>query len=123
MRGSKKLRKMASAMSKITKPERERNARRRARSQRAAFSEGVGDAIGIGTGAYIAGRFTAGKQLGPLSWNQWLGLGGAAAKLLLPSADKGAIMSGVTSAMVTAGATDLFVLGGVHRLKAGITGN
>ena len=101
----------------MTKSERARNAagnmRRAAQRRGDAFT----DVAGILGGSYISGRFTSGKQGGPLSVNQWAGLAGSFLKIFGPMR-RNAIVNGATTAAVTMGGTDVFALGLKHKFEA-----
>lgn len=108
-------------MAKMSRKERQRAAARRTRQKTIDFQTGVAETAGVAVGAYVAGRFgLTGRPLaGPLTVGGAVGLAGAAAKLMLPAADRVPLLAGATTAMVTVGATELFQLGRLHAAAGG----
>lgn len=108
-------------MAKASKKELARGRARRARDNRVNMQVGIADALGLATGAYSSGRFAIANRpfMGPLTMGTAIGLGGFAAKLMLPDADRVPLMAGVTSAMLGVGIVELSLLGARHRSAAG----
>jgi hypothetical protein len=77
------------------------------------------DVAGVLGGCYVSGRFTTGKQAGPLTVNQWAGLAGSFLKIFGPLR-RNAIVNGATTGAVAMGGTDVFALGLKHQAEAKI---
>lgn len=101
----------------ISKSERARNAVRSVRLATQRRADAFTDVAGVLGGSYVSGRFTSGKDAGPLTINQWAGLAGTFLKIWGPMR-RNPIINGATTAAVTMGGTDVFALGLKHRLEA-----
>lgn len=106
----------------MTKAESGRNAARRARDLIQRRADAFTDVAGIVGGSYVSGRFTTGKQAGPLTVNQWAGLAGTFLKIFGPMR-RNAIVNGATTGAVAMGGTDVFALGLKHSVEAKLKAN